>query len=99
MSGIARQSKLQGPFAQSESPVILPHAAWAGLCLGLSAGAAVVTVEADISINGDFDTEVEMEGATTELRYPSVAGANILYNAGAVKITWNTGTLTVLQKG
>ena len=99
MSGIARQSKFHGPFLQAASPVTLPHAAWAGLSLGLSTGAAVVTVEADISIEGDFETEVEMTGATTEFRYPTTAGANILYNAGAVKITWDTGTLTVLQKG
>jgi hypothetical protein len=107
MSGIARQSKFHGPFEQSESPLVLPHAAWAGLSILLEDEAAELVVAADFNQDGDFENIVEMlggptedsSGAATKFRYPSATGANLLYNAGYIEITWDTGTVQVLQKG
>ena len=103
MSAIQRQARtnpsLQGAaYAQSASPVILPHASFVGLGLALSNGAAVVTVNVDAILTGDFAEEVTLEG-TGKFRWPNVDGMNRLYNAAFVKITWDVGTLRVFQKG
>jgi len=107
MSGIARQSKYSRVFEQSESPIVLPHASWAGLAVLLEEESSELTVAADFNEDGDFENIVEMlggptedsSGAATKFRYPSTDGANLLYNAGYIEITWTSGTLQVLQKG
>ena len=83
---------------QAASPVTIPHASYVGLALSLSNGAAVVTVEVDTLVDGDFDEVVTLEG-TGKHRWPDADGMNRLYNAAFVRITWDTGTLRIFQKG
>lgn len=103
MSAIMRQSRhvpsiKNDPYAQAASPVVIPHAAFVGIGLSFSNGAAVTTVAVDSILTGDFAETVTLEG-TGKHRWPNADGMNRLYNAAYVKITWNVGTLRVFQKG
>jgi hypothetical protein len=97
MAGIARQSKYHGPFLQVESPLLLPHASWVGLSVLVENDNTVLTVDADFSIDGEFENSVDMLGDGTKFRYPDCS--NLLYNAGYIRLTWNSGAIQVLQKG
>jgi len=103
MAAIQRASRLVrvdgvNVIPQTESPLIVPHSSFVGLSLSLSNGAAVVVVAVDVISDGDFDTVVEMAGTGT-FRHPVPCAVSILGSAAYVKITWNTGTLQVFQKG
>lgn len=110
MSAIQRVSRLapnratddpsDNIFSAAESPIVISHASFVGLGIIIAAGGTLptLTVAVDGVADGAFTDQVTMLGAG-RWRWPDQEGMNMLYNARFIKITWNTNSIQVFQKG
>lgn len=95
-----RQNQPKPPsstYPQTDSPLTIPHGSFAGFCLAFDTDTTSVTVTADGTGGGNFADSVELEGSA-RFKYPSVVGANTAYNAAFLRIAWDAGNMTLVQK-